>query len=64
MFFTFPWFIVVIVGDVLVYCKAGVRGKKACSRLIGLGVEPDRLYNLAGGIMGWQKEVDPSMPRY
>ena len=51
-------------GEVLVYCKAGVRGKKACSRLVELGVEPDRLYNLDGGIMRWQKEVDPSMPRY
>lgn len=51
-------------GDVLVYCKAGVRGKKACQRLTELGVEPDRLYNLEGGIMKWQKEIDPTMPRY
>lgn len=51
-------------GDILVYCKAGVRGKKACNRLIELGIDPKRLYNLEGGIMKWQKEVDPSMPRY
>jgi adenylyltransferase/sulfurtransferase len=51
-------------GDVLVYCKAGVRGKKACDRLIGLGVDPERLYNLDGGIMRWQRDVDPSMPLY
>ena len=51
-------------GEVLVYCKAGVRGKKACNRLIELGVDPKRLYNLEGGIMRWQKEVDPQMPRY
>ena len=51
-------------GDVLVYCKAGVRGKKACQRLIELGIEPNRLYNLEGGIMKWQREIDPSMPRY
>jgi len=51
-------------GDVLVYCKAGVRGKKACQRLIEQGIEPDRLYNLEGGIMKWRKEVDPSMPKY
>jgi adenylyltransferase/sulfurtransferase len=51
-------------GDVLVYCKAGVRGKKACMRLMDMGVDPNRLYNLDGGIMRWQKEVDPSMPRY
>lgn len=51
-------------GEVLVYCKAGVRGKKACAQLVELGVDPKRLYNLDGGIMRWQKDVDPSMPRY
>eukprot|EP00970_Alexandrium_tamarense_P009558 scaffold1917_cov196-Alexandrium_tamarense.AAC.19 len=52
------------VGDVLVYCKGGVRGKKACALLIDMGVDPTRLYNLEGGIMRWQKDVDPKMPRY
>jgi molybdopterin/thiamine biosynthesis adenylyltransferase/rhodanese-related sulfurtransferase len=52
------------MGDVLVYCKAGVRGKKACNALIAQGVAADRLYNLEGGIMSWQEDVDPSMPRY
>jgi molybdopterin/thiamine biosynthesis adenylyltransferase/rhodanese-related sulfurtransferase len=51
-------------GDVLVYCKAGIRGKKACNALIAQGVAADRLYNLEGGIMSWQTDVDPSMPRY
>ena len=51
-------------GDILVYCKAGVRGKKACNRLAELGIESDRLYNLEGGIMKWQTEIDPTMPRY
>ncbi|KAL3777177.1 hypothetical protein ACHAW5_009301 [Stephanodiscus triporus] len=51
-------------GEVLIYCKGGVRGKKACSRLVGLGVDPRRLYNLEGGILRWQKEIDPQMPRY
>lgn len=51
-------------GDVLVYCKGGVRGKKACQSLVDFGVSPDRLFNLEGGIMRWQKDVDASMPRY
>lgn len=51
-------------GDILVYCKGGVRGKKACDKLIQEGVDPNRLYNLEGGILGWQREVDPAMPRY
>jgi sulfur-carrier protein adenylyltransferase/sulfurtransferase len=53
-----------ILGDVLVYCKGGVRGEKACKKLVGLGVNTDRLYNLDGGIMRWQKDIDASMPRY
>lgn len=53
-----------IDGEVLIYCKGGVRGKKACHRLIELGVDPIRLYNLDGGILRWQQLVDPAMPRY
>jgi sulfur-carrier protein adenylyltransferase/sulfurtransferase len=51
-------------GDVLVYCKAGVRGQKACRALMEQGVDPARLFNLEGGILRWQKDVDASMPRY
>lgn len=51
-------------GDVLVYCKAGIRGKKACATLISQGVDPERLYNLDGGIMRWRQDVDNSMPKY
>ncbi|KAL7465927.1 hypothetical protein ACHAXS_006227 [Conticribra weissflogii] len=51
-------------GEVLVYCKAGVRGKKACIRLVEMGVDPKRLYNLEGGIMRWRKDIDLQMPRY
>jgi sulfur-carrier protein adenylyltransferase/sulfurtransferase len=51
-------------GDVLVYCKGGFRGRKACEALVEQGVNPRRLYNLQGGILQWQKDVDPSMPRY
>ena len=51
-------------GDILLYCKAGARSKKAISRFLELGVHEDRLYNLDGGIMRWQKDVDPAMPRY
>jgi len=50
--------------EVLVYCKGGVRGVKACTLLVEHGVDPDRLYNLNGGIMKWRKDVDASMPKY
>ena len=53
-----------IDGDVLLYCKGGVRGTKAGTALINAGIDPRRIYNLKGGIMQWQKDIDPSMPRY
>jgi sulfur-carrier protein adenylyltransferase/sulfurtransferase len=53
-----------IDGDVLLYCKGGVRGTKAGTTLIKAGIDPQRIFNLKGGIMQWQKEIDPSMPRY
>ena len=51
-------------GDVLVYCKAGVRGEKAIRRLIELGADKERFFNLEGGIMGWRRDVDSTMPKY
>ena len=48
-------------GDILVYCKAGVRGQKACDALVQQGVDADRIYNLEGGLMGWKQQVDPDM---
>lgn len=53
-----------IYGDILIYCKGGIRGKKACQSLIQQGIDSTRLYNLNGGIMKWQKDIDQSMPRY
>ncbi len=51
-------------GDILVYCKAGRRGAMACERLVELGVDAKRITNLEGGINGWRKDIDPSMPEY
>jgi adenylyltransferase/sulfurtransferase len=53
-----------IDGDVLLYCKGGVRGTKAGTALIKAGIDRHRIFNLKGGIMQWQKDIDPSMPRY
>jgi adenylyltransferase/sulfurtransferase len=48
--------------DILVHCKAGGRSAKAAATLAGLGFT--RLYNLEGGITGWAREIDDSMPTY
>lgn len=48
--------------DVVVYCKSGVRSAKAVRQLQAAGFR--RVWNLAGGILRWSEEVDPSVPRY
>ncbi len=48
--------------DVVVYCKTGVRSARAVRQLQAAGFR--RVWNLAGGILGWSEQVDPSVPRY
>jgi sulfur-carrier protein adenylyltransferase/sulfurtransferase len=48
--------------EVVVYCKSGVRSAKAVAQLRGAGFR--RVWNLAGGILRWSEDVDPSVPRY
>ena len=43
-------------------CKSGMRSAKATAFLRGLGFKNVR--NLAGGILGWIDQVDPSQPKY
>src|SRR5262249_33435275 len=47
---------------IVVHCKSGVRSAKAVALLQGAGFT--RLANLKGGILGWIKDVDPSLPAY
>jgi adenylyltransferase/sulfurtransferase len=46
----------------VVHCKSGVRSAKAIRVLQAAGFS--RLKNLKGGILGWIREVDPSLPTY
>jgi adenylyltransferase/sulfurtransferase len=48
--------------EVILYCKAGVRGGKALGLLKKNGFRHAR--NLAGGIETWATDVDPKIPRY
>jgi sulfur-carrier protein adenylyltransferase/sulfurtransferase len=47
---------------IVVHCKSGVRSAKAIALLQAAGFT--HLQNLEGGILGWIKEVDPSLPAY
>ena len=48
--------------ETILYCKVGARSAYAAQQLANAGVAEVR--NLAGGILRWIDEVDPTMPRY
>lgn len=48
--------------ETILYCKVGVRSMYAAQQLADAGVSEVR--NLAGGILRWIDEVDPTMTRY
>jgi molybdopterin/thiamine biosynthesis adenylyltransferase/rhodanese-related sulfurtransferase len=48
--------------ETILYCKAGARSMRAAQQLADAGVADVR--NLAGGILRWIDEVDPTMQRY
>ena len=48
--------------EIIVYCHHGIRSAHAIGHLSALGFT--RLFNLAGGIDRWSREVDASVPRY
>lgn len=47
---------------IVVYCKVGGRSARAARQLLDAGFP--RVWNLAGGILRWRDEVDPSLPAY
>jgi sulfur-carrier protein adenylyltransferase/sulfurtransferase len=48
--------------ETILYCKVGARSAFAAQQLLNAGVTDVR--NLAGGILRWIDEVDPTMARY
>ena len=48
--------------ETILYCKVGARSMYAARQLADAGVAEVR--NLAGGILRWIDEVDPTMTRY
>ncbi len=47
---------------IVTLCHAGVRSLNVAAWMRNLGFE--KVQSLAGGIDGWSREVDPSVPRY
>jgi sulfur-carrier protein adenylyltransferase/sulfurtransferase len=48
--------------EIVLQCRSGGRSAKALKFLREQGY--DRLHNLAGGILAWSDEIDPSIPKY
>ena len=48
--------------ETVVYCRSGSRSARVVQQLRAAGF--GNVWNLAGGILAWSEEVDPSMPRY
>jgi len=48
--------------DIVVYCKGGIRSRKAIEILSAGGFT--RVRNLQGGILSWARDVDPAMSVY
>ncbi|MFN2476857.1 MAG: molybdopterin-synthase adenylyltransferase MoeB [Chthoniobacterales bacterium] len=48
--------------EIIIHCHSGVRSAHAAQLLQKAGF--DRVYNLAGGIDAWSREIDPTVPRY
>jgi monothiol glutaredoxin len=44
------------------HCHTGGRSRGAAEHFLKLGFKT--VYNLAGGIEAWSRDVDPSVPRY
>lgn len=48
--------------EVIVHCKSGGRSQRAAEFLQQSGYS--NVKNLAGGILAWSDQVDPSIPKY
>jgi adenylyltransferase/sulfurtransferase len=48
--------------DIVVHCRSGQRSAKAVRQLQSAGFR--RVWNLAGGILRWSDDVDPTTPKY
>ena len=49
-------------GEIAVYCRSGVRSADAVRLMQNAGYGD--VYNVAGGILAWSDEIDPSIPKY
>lgn len=49
-------------GEIVVICHSGMRSQHAATFLVQQGIT--QVHNLAGGVLAWSRDVDPSLPTY
>jgi adenylyltransferase/sulfurtransferase len=49
--------------EIVVHCRSGIRSADSIKFLQQVGYT-NKLVNLAGGILAWADEIDPTMPKY
>lgn len=50
--------------DLLVMCRSGKRSADSILFLREAGYDSAHLFNVAGGILAWAREIDPTLPSY
>jgi adenylyltransferase/sulfurtransferase len=48
----------------LVHCRSGKRSADSIKFLAEVGYDMDKMYNVAGGILAWADQIDPTLPKY
>lgn len=48
----------------LVHCRSGKRSADSILFLAEVGYDMDKMFNVAGGILAWADEIDPTLPKY
>jgi adenylyltransferase/sulfurtransferase len=48
--------------EIVVHCRSGARSAKAVAMMRARGFS--RARNLAGGVLAWVDQIDPSQPKY
>ena len=47
----------------LVYCRTGRRSLRACTLMKNGGFNKEKIFNLDGGIVAWETEFGPLLPK-
>lgn len=48
----------------LVHCRSGKRSADSILFLAEAGYDMDKMFNVAGGILAWADQIDPTLPKY